>query len=112
MATWSLTPDFNWEETPEFHTLVSQMESGFEQRRNKWSASRRKFRLVFTNRSKTDYETARDFFLARKGAYEAFDWTNPNDSVSYSVRFDGDSFKFINKAYNVYAFECTFIEVM
>jgi len=111
MANLTLVPDFSWSETPEFHTLISSYETGHEQRRNKWANPVRKFTLTFTNRSKTEYETARNFFIARKGAYEVFTWTNPNDSTSYNVRFDGDSFGFTNKSFGLYDFEMKLIEV-
>jgi hypothetical protein len=112
MAEFTTTPDFVFEETIEHHTLLSEFENGSEQRRNKWSQDKRKFSCVFKNRTKSEFETVRDFIIARKGAYESFTFTNPNDSTSYTVRLDGDTFAAQNKAFNLYDFDLKFIEVL
>jgi phage-related protein len=67
--------------------------------------------LRFQHRTKTEMESVRDFFMGKYGALTSFTWTNPNDSVEYTVRFVEDSFKFVLKAYQVYDFEFDFIEV-
>ena len=111
MSDFSYLPDFVFEETLEYKTLVSEFESGVEQRRRKWAAPLRKWRLRFSNRTKADMELVRNFFSAKYGAFMAFTWTNPNDGAEYTVRFSDDSFKFTMKAYEVYDFEFDFIEV-
>jgi len=111
MADFNWKPDFVFEETPEFHTLLTQFENGAEQRRAKWSSPRRKWRLVFRNRYKSEYEAIRDFFIEKMGAYGSFTWDNPNDGNTYTVRFEEDGITFSNKAYDVYDFEFGFVEV-
>lgn len=110
-SDFTLTPDFTFDESPQFSTLISQFENGYEQRRAKWSAPLRKFHLVYQNRSRTDMELVKAFFIAKMGKYDSFTWTNPNDSVEYTVRFDADQLKFSNPIYGLFDFEFDFIEV-
>jgi phage-related protein len=111
MSDFTVLPDFVFEETVEYKTLVSEFESGIEQRRRKWENPLRKWRLRFTSRIKADMELVRDFFKVRYGAFGVFTWTNPNDAAEYTVRFAEDSFKYVMKAHEVYDFEFDFIEV-
>jgi len=111
MSEFTSLPDFVFEESLEYKTLISEFENGAEQRRRKWTSPLRKWRLRFNNRVKTDMQSVRDFFKSKYGAFMAFTWTNPNDSVEYSVRFVEDSFKFTMKAHEVYDFEFDLMEV-
>lgn len=111
MATLSENPDFTYEEEIEYKTLVTKFENGVEQRRSKWANPLRRFRFVYKSRSQTDFETVRDFYNARLGQYESFTWTNPNDSTSYTIRFEADTLRFKRKAYQVYDFEFMAVEV-
>jgi len=111
MADFPLVPDFVFDETPQFRTLVSTMESGYEQRRSKWSSDLRRFRLSFKDRPKTDFETMRDFFIARLGKFDSFTFLNPNNNTEYTVCFADDDFKFQNTAPTKYDFSCTLAEV-
>ncbi len=110
-------PDFNFtadnvlEEEVNFDTLISQYENAFEQRRSKQSSPLRKFKLIFKTRTKSELEDVRDFFIAKKGAYESFTWLNPNDAIEYTVRFEKDNFNFKRIAFNIFDFEAEFIEV-
>lgn len=112
MSDFAYSPDFTLTEQVHFKTLVSQFENFTEQRRNVVANPRRLFTLRFKNRTKTEMENVRDFFISKKGEYSSFTWTNPNDETEYTVRFDEDSFQFDNKAYEVYDFEIKFIEVV
>ena len=111
MSDFAYLPDFVFEETLEYKTLVSEFESGVEQRRRKWATPLHKWRLRFSNRTKADMELVRNFFSGKYGSFMSFTWTNPNDAVEYTVRFAEDSFKFTMKAFEVYDFEFDFIEV-
>ncbi len=111
MSEFTCLPDFVFEESLEYKTLVSEFENGAQQLRRKWQAPRHKWRLKFTSRTKSDMETVRDFFKSKYGALTAFTWTNPNDELEYAVRFVEDSFKFVMKAYQVYDFEFDLLEV-
>ena len=111
MADLTFQGDYTFEETPQFKTLISTFENGVEQRRNKWSSGIKEFKIVAKNRPLTDFETIRDFFVAKKGAYTSFTWVNPNDNVEYTVRFKEDSLRFTLLSYQRYDFEFSLIEV-
>ena len=99
-----------YDEEIKFKTLVTEFENGAEQRRSKWGAPLRKFTLSYTNRLAFELAQVRDLFLLKLGAASEFTWTNPNDNVEYSVRFQEDSFKFSNKAYGVYDFDVSLVQ--
>ena len=111
MSDFTYLPDFLIDEALEYKTIVSEFENGAEQRRRKWANPQRKWTLRFNNRTHTEMTEVSDFFKSKFGAFMAFTWTNPNDSVEYTVRFVEDSFQFSRKAYGVYDFEFEFIEV-
>jgi phage-related protein len=111
MSDFTYLPDFLIDEAVEYKTLVSEFENGAEQRRRKWQNPLSKWTLRFNNRTSAEMATVRDFFKNKFGAFMSFTWTNPNDSVEYTVRFVEDSFQFSRKAYGVYDFEFEFIEV-
>ena len=111
MSDFNFNPDFVIDEEVEFKTLVSQYESGAEQRRRKWENPRRRWRLRFNTRAKTELDNVKSFFLGKKGSFLEFTWMNPNDGVEYLVRFLEDSFRFVLKAYQVYDYELGLIEV-
>ena len=111
MSDFNYNPDFVVDETVQYKTLISEFENGVEQRRGKWANPLRKWTLRYKHRTKTEMENVRDFFMGKYGALTAFTWTNPNDSVEYTVRFIEDSFKFALKAYQLYDFDFDFIEV-
>lgn len=87
---FTLTADSKATETPKFFTLVTETESGKEQRRSKWSTPLREWELTFKNRPTSEMQTLRDFFIARKGQYDSFYWLNPNEyqRTAYSVDSD------------------------
>lgn len=111
MSEFSYLPDSVIDEAVEYKTLISEFENGAEQRRRKRLNPLAKWTLRFSNRTHPEMTEVRDFFKSKFGAFMAFTWTNPNDSVEYTVRFIEDSFQFSRKAYGVYDFECEFIEV-
>ena len=112
MSDFTLACDNAFDEAPEFNTLISKFANGVEQRRATRSGSIREFVLKFYNRPIADFQTARNFFLAKVGALTSFTWTNPNDSVEYTVRFKDDKLKFVRKSYQIYDFEFTLIQVI
>ena len=107
MEIFTATPDFVYDEEITYQNLVTQFENGTEQRRQKWATPKRKFTLSFVNRTLAEMQVVRAFFVARTGTYDSFLFTNPNDSVQYTVRFAEDSFKYSNTAYQIYEFEVT-----
>jgi len=63
----------------EFRTLVSEFDDGTEQRRKKWSTQRRLFTLGHSIMPKADIETLWDFYRAREGRFDNFQYRNPQD---------------------------------
>ena len=112
MSDLSLQPDLTLLETPEFDTIVTEYESGVEQKRARRAGSKRKWRLVYKKRPSADMETIRDLFLAKKGKLTPFTWTNTNDSVEYTVAFGEDNFEFEYEGYEKYNFSIKLGQVL
>lgn len=112
MSDFTYSVDSVIEEDIGYATRVSSFENGVEQRRSVRSSSIRKFSLNFQNRTQAEMEQIRDFFIAKLGQLTSFTWTNPNDSVEYTVRFSEDSFKHTRDAYDIYNFQCQFVQVL
>ena len=111
MSDFNFKPDFVIDETVQYKTLISEFETGVEQRRREWENPIRKWSLRFKTRTLSEMNDVKNFFISKYGAYSGFTWTNPNDSVEYTVRFLDDSFKFVMKSYQLYNFELDLIEV-
>ncbi len=112
LETFTWTPHYVYERTPEWRTLRTEFESGRMQTRSKWASPRRRWHLVFRNITKTEAQAIIDFFNARKGRYERFYWTCPLDNAQYTVRFDNDALTWRVSAPPYYGeLECDFIEV-
>ncbi len=95
-----------------FNTTIITYGDQSEQRISNNAAVRRKFTLKFKLLSDADHQTIRDFFIARKGSFESFTWTDPNDSVVYTVRFDRDEQTFENFEVALFKFNTVrFIQV-
>ena len=84
-----------------FNTDVDKTYSGGEQRKNLWTVPRRKWVLEFA-KNETNTNAIIDFFIARKGKFEAFSWVWASthsttgedlggDGNTYTVRFDTDN---------------------
>lgn len=87
MFTWPCDPS-KIDEELESSTLISQFQFGPEQRRQK-GPPRRRWRLRF-RKDQVDADAIWSFYVDRRGAYEAFLWTNPIDGRTYTVRFEQD----------------------
>jgi len=116
MAEFTTTPDYPIQEETIFNNDMTSAEDSNEQRRASNSAtSNKRWVLRFINRSKTDFETVRDFLNDHKGADTYFTWENPIDEVTYIVRFEKDSFTFRYKARSddiqLYDFSFSIIEL-
>ena len=75
-------------------TLVSEFETGKEQRRQAWAFPRRTIKLSFDPLLAADVDTIYNFLLARKGSFEPFyyfwPWKNPgNVWQSYTGEYIG-----------------------
>lgn len=99
-----------------FNTLITEFESGKEQRRSK-GLPRRIFKLEFEkeNTTKTEATEIWNFFVARKGRFEPFEWDYEKDDgtiETVTVRFNSDALNrdvFMNI---IYKFGLSFIEVI
>ena len=105
----------------QWNTVVDDVYSGSEQRRNLWTNPRRKWVLEFS-KDNTNSNAIMAFFNARKGRYEAFNWIwQENHSVTgesiggdgqtYLVRFDHDELNFEHLALGYKNFQITLVEV-
>ena len=111
MSTFAYEPQYVYTETGGFHTTVHLMENGKEIRYTKGS-SRREFNLVFSSYDETGKDNIYNFFVAQSGSLEKFDWVNPNDSVTYNVRFKEGSLVTEEVDYQLYNINLTFVEVI
>ena len=84
---WPCDPEMI-EESIEPNVLISQFDVGLEQRRTK-GPPRRRWALRF-RKGQVDADTIWSFYVARRGSFEAFLWSNPLDGVQYTVRFERD----------------------
>lgn len=106
-----LKPDFSFVQIEEWNTLISRFENGTEQRRAQWGTPRKKWRLQYINRLLADFQTIQTLFNSKKGAYQSLTWDNPNDGSTYYVRFEEDKIEFTEKAYQIYDFEFTLLQI-
>jgi len=110
--TFSFIPDNSIPQNIEFNTLVSEFENGAEQRRSKRDNSKIGWTLSFILRPKTEMESFKNFFNARKGKLESFYWTNPDDNTTRLVRFDEDKLEIKRLRYDLYSYSVKIIEVI
>jgi hypothetical protein len=65
-------PQYAYTTEAEYKTIITTMDSGKEQRRNKWTYPKFNVHLVYNYLTKTQFNTLYTFYQARKGSYEAF----------------------------------------
>lgn len=73
----SPAPSYSLELGQQFRTIISTFDSGREQRRAKWSFPKYRVTLRYQANENVDTETIWQFYQARRGAYEAFDFYYP-----------------------------------
>jgi len=110
MSQFAWVPDFTLTESSEFRTLESPAENGTKQYRSAWPTGAQAWRLVFQKRTLTVVQAILTFFNSMKGKATAFTWTNPLDSVEYTVRFKSDKLSFDYIRYQLCDFEIEFEE--
>ncbi len=89
METFSL-PLESCQESQAHSVAVSQFEDRTEQRRLLNPEPDRSWRVRSPILTASGLEAYQDFYSARKGAFEAFSFTNPDDGNMYTVRFAGE----------------------
>jgi hypothetical protein len=121
-ATFSFQYSKSYKVTSKWNTIIDDVYSGGEQRRNMWTNSRKKWVLEF-NKNEVDSQALMDFFDDRKGRYESFNWvwqaTHPitgekmgGDGQTYTVRFDDDELNFDHLRLGYNKFQITLVEVV
>lgn len=118
MALTKFNFSFNraWKDSIRFKTLITQFENGKEQRRAK-GLPRRVFKLKFEKATtkNSDAQDIWDFFVARKGRFEAFLWDYPKPDGTFEevkVRFDMDVLERDAFLTAIYTHGITLIEVI
>jgi len=69
---------------PGYRTKVIELDSGYEQRLNRWNSARRRYDVGYGLKSQDDLYTVYQFFLARSGATYGFkfkDWLDYNSTA-------------------------------
>jgi len=82
-----------YEPGAQFKTIIHEAYGGGEQRYSLRDIVKRTFRLNF-KASRADVIEVWDFYAARKGAYEPFNFNNPMDSQDYVLRFAEDDLSY------------------
>lgn len=111
MADFPVTPDLPVKVINRHKTLISEFSGGAEQRRSQWANPLREFQLTFANRTKAEYDLFDAFLLLKKGPLTAFTFENPNDGVTYNVRFKTDDVEAAMVAYEIFSWQCNLLEV-
>ncbi len=94
MSQFTWVPDYTLTESAEWKTLESEPENGVKQYRSLWPSNKQAWKLVFQKRTLVEAQAILAFFNSMKGKATAFTWTNPLDSVEYTVRFKSDKLSF------------------
>ena len=89
MEVFEFVPRYEYQTVSGYRVLVSQFESGKEQRRYKRRLPR-EWRLGFADAAEKILEL-KDFFNRHKGAYASFLWQPPGESQYLTCRFGQDS---------------------
>lgn len=112
MSDFTWVPSYTFTETIEFNTIISKFENGAEQRRPNRTRPIREWKLLFKNKSQAVYEAIIAFYISKKGQYQSFTWTSPNDSKEYTVRFGEDKIVPERNESNLYTFTIMLREVL
>lgn len=91
---FNFTIDIPYEEEIQYLTIISESESGKEQRFQKWLRPRRTFRIKLEARQATETDQIWRFYTRHKGPYDTFLFQNPNENPVTAERFgSGDGVK-------------------
>ncbi len=91
---FNFTLDTPFEEELQYLTLVSESESGKEQRYQKWQRPKRVFRVKLDARDNAAATSIWQFYQRHKGAFDTFLFQNPSENPVTAERFgSGDGIK-------------------
>lgn len=85
-----INPSFSVIESVSFNTQIINYGNKIEQRVAINSLSQTTYTVHWRVLTSANKQLIQDFFIARKGAFEAFTWTNLLTDVVYNVRFKAD----------------------
>jgi len=108
MSDFAWVPDYTVVTNSEWKTLVSEMENGVKQYRQKRPTQIQTWKLTFKNRTTAVAQAVLAFFNTKYGRATSFSWTSPLDSVEYTVRFNQDSFSYDYVSYGICDFSVDF----
>lgn len=86
----SINPHYSMFRIPQFRTHVIGYGGKVEQRIALDNSPRWSFKIRWKILNETKAGRVLDFFLAMRGAFEAFYWDNPENNLTYLVRFKDD----------------------
>ena len=87
----------------------TSFEGNYAQTRPKYTRDMGLFDITYQMITVADRNTLKTFFDTYLG--DSFEWTNPTDSVIYTVRFKNDTLKFTHIANNKFNVKMTLEEV-
>lgn len=90
--TLSVPPHKDYTEEIVKPIIKSEFDGNYAQTRPRFTRSTINFSLKFKSMLIADKTTLQAFFSANSGS--SFDWLNPTDAVTYTVRFAEDSLSF------------------
>ncbi len=85
------TPNYGIKKIPMFNTEVISYGGGTEQRIKRWPNARHRFKIQFNIIIKEEADRLYAFYVDMGGAFQSFEWTNPEDGLTYRLRFEQDS---------------------
>ena len=68
------------------------------------------FKVTFKTNTREEILAIRDYFIARQGSFESFPFTDPLEGITYTVRFQEDSFTIERQEIGVFNAKVTLME--
>jgi len=100
--SYPLGPDFVFNEMARFDTIIASSDHGYDTTWPHRATNRRRWRIEHRNITKTQRDTVVNFFNARQGPVEAFNFTHPETGATIKVHFLSDKISPIKHEPNVY----------
>ena len=84
-------PDSGYQVDRTYSSIIFESEAGYEKRRLRSRRAKRSINLTYTNVTGLEKTAIENFYNARSGEYESFNFnlSHINDSGTITVRFDG-----------------------
>jgi len=76
-----LTSNYSFFRTQEWRTIISEGDSGVEQRRQRWSRPRHRYAITLDPINREDVNKAFEFFKEMQGSYDSFYFEDFNDDA-------------------------------